>query len=172
MFVNNGKVSTYARNRIVSLKSSVMSGSSTDGFCFQKPFTLASHLMLCMKPQLTTNKEYIQNGYQMFDFRRISILHIYSLWTQEAKFFVLPSKHDNYILFVVRLASAHKWVPKITFRIQEMLASDVSYDIIRHRQTNGSIVRLTRAITYTRIHACMEKAITIVFRYYHLVSYK
>ena len=49
---------------------------STNGFCFQKTFALASHLILCMKSQLTTNKEYIQNGYQMFDFRRISSLHI------------------------------------------------------------------------------------------------
>ena len=96
LFVDNGKAFNlqYARNRIVSLKSSGMSGSSTDGFCLQKTFALASHLMLCMKLQLTTNKEYIQNGYQMFDFRRISILHIYSSRKQEAKFFALRSKHD------------------------------------------------------------------------------
>ena len=122
-----------------------MSGLSTDGFCFQKTFAPVSHLMLCMKSQLATNKEYIQNGYQMFDFRRISsILHIYSSRTQEAKFFALGSKHDNYILVVVWLASAQKWVPKITFRIEEMLASDTSCDIII-RYTNKQMGIVTCA---------------------------
>ena len=84
--------------------------------------------MLCMKSQLATSKEYIQNRYQMFDFRRIYILPKSN--TRSKKFFALR------IIFLLSFDSrVHaSGCQNLPFEFKRRSPPDI---IIRYKQTNG-----------------------------------